>query len=122
MNNKVLKGIVAGMAALSLSACVVVIDGKGDDVSGGWQSEERENRREIARLDLGVSPSSVLRSMGTPEFDESLSEDGSNYRVLYYRTQRVSGDGVTTKNECTPLVFKDGQLMGWGEAKLDSIR
>ncbi|RTE87372.1 MULTISPECIES: DUF3192 domain-containing protein [Gammaproteobacteria] len=121
MKNNVLKGMVAGLAALSLSACVVVVDGNGDE-DGSWQSQERENRRSIARLDLGVTPNSVIQRMGIPEFDENLSVDGSTYRVLYYRTQRVSGDGVTTKDECTPLVFMNNELLGWGEAKLDSIR
>ncbi|CUS48842.1 MAG: protein of unknown functin DUF3192 [Idiomarinaceae bacterium HL-53] len=122
MNQRILKGIVAGVAALILSACVVVVDGGHSDDDYNWQSEERENRREIARLDLGISPETVLSKMGTPEFDESLVANERTYRVLYYRTQRKTGDGVTTKDECTPLVFADGQLLGWGESKLDSIR
>jgi len=29
------------------------------------------------------------------------------YRVLYYRTQRLHADGDTTKDETTPLIFKN---------------
>jgi hypothetical protein len=39
-------------------------------------------------------------------------------QVLYYRTRRVDDDGITTKNECTPLVFINNELVGWGELSL----
>jgi len=26
------------------------------------------------------------------------------------------GDGITTKDECTPLVFRNGNLVGWGDS------
>jgi hypothetical protein len=41
--------------------------------------------------------------------------------VLFYRTHRRDGDGVTTKDECTPLVFKNGLLIGWGDAAYQAL-
>ncbi|PKL94995.1 MAG: hypothetical protein CVV18_07155, partial [Gammaproteobacteria bacterium HGW-Gammaproteobacteria-8] len=53
-----------------------------------------------------------------PAFSEAFTIDGVAHRVLFYRTQRVEGDGVTTRDETTPLVFVEGRLAGWGETAL----
>ena len=39
----------------------------------------------------------------------------SVYEVLFFRTHRTHSDGETTKDECTPLVFRDGVLIGFGD-------
>jgi hypothetical protein len=53
--------------------------------------------------------------MGIADFNEFYIKGEDTYQVLYYRTQHIDGDGVTTKDECTPLVFKNSALLGWGE-------
>ena len=53
--------------------------------------------------------------MGLADFNEFHQKDQDRFQVLYYRTQRKNGDGVTTKDECTPLVLKNGLLVGWGD-------
>ena len=59
--------------------------------------------------------------MGIPEFDELLVKNGKEHRILFYRTQRMKGDGSTTKDECTPLIFVNGELSGFGQTALDSL-
>ena len=49
-------------------------------------------------------------------FNELFEKQDGTYRVLYYRTQKTMGDGITTKDECTPLVFRNGNLVGWGDS------
>lgn len=114
----------AGILAFGLlSGCVVVVDGD-KNVSKkrtSFEQQEDDNRASISQLNIGSSPGSVLNKMGTPDFDENLNKEGNQYRILYYRTQRVKADGITTKDECTPLVFANGELLGWGEAHLDMI-
>lgn len=115
---------VAAVAVFTLSGCMVVVDGDKHQRSGGkndWESRQTDNRDAIAGLDLGTSVERVLNNMGTPDFDEQLMLNDTKYRVLYYRTQWVKGDGRTTRDECTPLVFADGELQGWGESKLRII-
>lgn len=118
------KLIIIPLAAVFLSACIIV---DGDHVSDSygkrtdWQELEKDNRSKISALDIGDSVQSVLARMGVPEFDELLTVDDKNYRVLYYRTQRNESDGVTTKDECTPVVFVDGELTGFGQLALDSL-
>ncbi|WP_100655898.1 DUF3192 domain-containing protein [Alteromonas flava] len=106
-------------APLFLSGCVVSVGGDGDGYyQGDWEKREANNRRHISRLDTSMTLEAVSSRMGMADFDEFYQRDGSDYRVLYYRTQRSHGDGITSKDECTPLVFKNGQLVGWGETAL----
>jgi hypothetical protein len=114
------------VSALALSGCVISID--DDDFDGdyypehtSWQQMERDNREHIAALVLGTSTQSVIDEMGAADFNEALQKGDAQYQVLWYRTQRRDGDGMTTKDECTPLVFKNGELMGWGDTALQNI-
>jgi len=115
--------LTATLSTSLLSGCVVVVDGD-KKVSSEMSSSEREqsNRTSIAGLSLGSDPASVLSLMGTPDFDENVTIDDVHYRILYYRTQRVHKDGLTTKDECTPLVFIGGELIGWGQEKLSFLQ
>lgn len=111
--------LTATLSTTLLSGCVVVVDGDKKVTSELSSSQlEKKNRAAIAGLTLGSQPASVLTLMGTPDFDEQLTKGDATYRVLYYRTQRLIKDGLTTKDECTPLVFQNGELIGWGQEKL----
>ncbi len=104
-----------------LSGCVVV-NGKGASWSSDWEGEQEENRRIISELDIGMQRDSVVARLGTPNYSEAFTRDGQEYRVLFFRTHWRHADGETTRNETTPLVFKDDLLIGWGVDVLDSIR
>jgi outer membrane protein assembly factor BamE (lipoprotein component of BamABCDE complex) len=109
--------VVVGLAAVLVSGCVVSVGGnRGSSGESGWQQIERENREAIARLSKGMYVEEVRSRMGTPDFLESFSRDGYAYQVFFYRTHRVKADGMTTRDETTPLIFEDGFLVGWGEA------
>lgn len=117
--------ITASFVTLSLlSGCMIVVDGDKRSSSSSrpsFEQREEDNRAAISKLSIGTSPNDVIRVMGTPDFDEQLRRDDTQYRVLYYRTQRVKADGITTKDECTPLVFANGELLGWGNTKLAMV-
>lgn len=101
--------------ALTLSGCVISVG--GDDKYGhDWEDREYDNRQSISKLTLDLNHSQVTSILGVPDFTEYHKADDGNYMVLFYRTHRRKGDGMTTKDECTPLVFKDDQLVGWGDA------
>ncbi len=104
---------------LPLTACVVHVGGDDEDGSHySHQQREDRNRDIIAGLNPGMAMSQIQASLGTPDFDNLLAD---GHRVLYYRTQRRHGDGMTTEDECTPLIFKDGILLGWGDMALSRI-
>lgn len=112
------KRLVATILCTSmfLSGCVISVDGDGDyGNSSSWHDNAKQNRKHLSRLQPGTSYEQVLNTMGVADFNEFYKTDGDQFQVLYYRTQRVEGDGITKKDECTPLVFKNGVLAGWGD-------
>ena len=108
----------AALASLvmTLSGCVVAIGNDGPESrDAGWAEIERDNRRAIESLRLGMGTREVQTIMPhEADFSEAFTVDGVAYRALLYRTQRVEGDGVTARNETTPLIFANGELAGWG--------
>jgi hypothetical protein len=108
--------------SLGLSGCVISVDGKGKySYQSDWQDKEQKNRKHISQLQQDTSYDQILNRMGVAQFNEFYTKGNDTYRVLYYRTQRIDGDGVTTKDECTPLVFKNTALVGWGETAFNAI-
>ncbi|BCO18072.1 hypothetical protein KUC3_09290 [Alteromonas sp. KC3] len=104
-------------SSVLISGCVVSVGGGSDSHYGAdWEDREFNNRKHIANLETGTAYESVLRKMGVADFNELFEKQDGTYRVLYYRTQKTMGDGITTKDECTPLVFKNGSLIGWGDS------
>ncbi|MBY6204087.1 DUF3192 domain-containing protein [Halomonas denitrificans] len=103
-------------AATILSGCVVAI-GNDSDRRDDWARLERENREAISMLEIGMTRAEVESRMPhPPAMSEAFPIDGEAYTVLFYRTQRVEGDGRTTRDETTPVIFVDGILDAWGEA------
>ena len=113
--NKLIVATICGLS-LGLSGCVISVGGDGEyGRQSDWHDNEQKNRKHISRLQQNVSYDDTLQHMGIADFDEFYAEGKDTYQVLYYRTQRVDSDGVTTKDECTPLVFKNSELVGWGK-------
>lgn len=108
--------MILAVSTLVLSGCVVAV---GEDVvredRQRWQQVERDNRAAIEFLELGMSIDAVRQEMPhPPAFSEAFVRDDIAYRVLFFRTQRLQGDGVTTLDETTPLIFANGRLDAWG--------
>lgn len=113
--NKLAVATILGLS-LGLSGCVVSVGGDGEyGYQSDWEDKEQKNRQHISRLQLGSSYQQILNRMGIAEFNEFYGKGEDNFQVLFYRTQRIESDGVTTKDECTPLVFKNDALVGWGD-------
>ena len=90
--------------------------------SQDWENREFMNRKAIQGLQLGTPIAEITESMGTADFNEIVLSGESKYQVLFYRTQRTVEDGMTTKDECTPLVFSEQSLIGWGHDFFDTIQ
>lgn len=112
--------LLALLASLvvALSGCVVAIGNEGPESGDSdWAEIERDNRRAIDSLRLGMGIREAQAAMPhEADFSEAFTNEGVAHRVLFYRTQRVEGDGVTARNETTPLIFANGELVGWGES------
>ncbi|MGL5359170.1 MAG: DUF3192 domain-containing protein [Shewanella sp.] len=134
MNTRLTHPLIAvtflGAASLGLSGCVVNVgDGEAASVEhGSWQRQQEQNRSYLTKLSLGMSKEQVMTLMGTPELSESYIQQTAQVGaapkevlVLFYRTQRQHEDGKTTKDECTPIVFRNNALVGWGETAYSQI-
>lgn len=76
---------------------------------------ERRARTTIAALQPGAVPDDVLGPLGAPDFTDLFTVDGQTWQVLRYRTHRAHADGETTRDETTPVIFRDGRLIGVGD-------
>ena len=89
-------------AGLCLLACAA-------GCSTPWSTISR-NLENSRNLRVGMTKEQVLEIMGEPIRDEKFCEPD----VWFYYIDMVWGDGLITEDECMPLVFKDGKLIGWG--------
>lgn len=103
MTNSLLKKLLApacaGLLCLALSSCAY--------------AEMRRNRRNLARIRLGMTKKKVLGIMGEPVKGEIYCSD----RVWFYYTNQKWMDGLITRDECTPVAFDEfDRIRGWGPA------
>lgn len=112
-----------GIASIGLTGCVINVgDGESDwDNNGSWQKTQETNRGNLTKISLGMSKDQVTTLMGTADFNEAYIQQDKEVHVLFYRTQRLKGDGKTTKDECTPVVISNNILVGWGEMAYSKI-
>ncbi|GAB5413521.1 MAG: DUF3192 domain-containing protein [Congregibacter sp.] len=115
----------ARLAAVStllflVSGCVFI---DGEYVShDDWKEIQRDNREAISQLEIGMSRDAAMDKLGTPSDSEAFVHEGEEVRVLFYRTQRKHSDGETSRDETTPVVFKNDQLIGWGHKTYAELR
>jgi len=88
---------------LALAAAVAVI--------GLSSCAQYANREHARNLRLGMSKDEVLKVMGDPLTDKKYNTPDVWF---YYIETRWWWDFQATRDECLPLVFKDGTLAGWG--------
>jgi len=115
MKKSLIALIVSAPLVLGLSGCVIAIDGDNDDYHLSSHDRATNNRQHIATLLPQMSISDVTTRFGIADFNESYNKDGENINVLFYRTHRVHKDDLTTKDECTALIFTGGALVSWDE-------
>jgi hypothetical protein len=103
-----------------MTGCVLAI---GNDTDHGddeiWHDRQVRNEQSINQMSLGRSIHTIRSELGKPDFRESFVRDGNDFEVLFYRTHEMRRDGVTSRDETTPLVFVNERLVGWGYSAID---
>lgn len=123
LKSNIIKILVVGFAAY---ACMVVgvmtlVPDKPEDMD--WQDREAFNRVQITKLKIGSTRDEVLALLGSPDLTEAKElDDDKVLQVMFFRTQHVKADGLTTQDECTPLLFEDQKLVEVGEGAYKSYR
>ena len=118
--------LIAALTAPFLTGCVIAVsDGEADTHwagnSSSWQKQHKNNREVISNLALDTSYQTVLNKLNTPNFTELLKQGDDVYQVIFYATHSIHSDGKMTKDEYTPLVFKNDKLIGVGDTIYKSL-
>lgn len=122
MSSKVIRIILAGVAFYALFVFLVIQFYPDTPENMDWQDREEYNKVQITKLRLGSTREEVLALLGSPDITEAKMQDGTSIQVMFYRTQHVRADGLTTQDECTPLLFENDQLIAWGEGAYQSYQ
>jgi hypothetical protein len=122
MNSKVIRLILAGIALYAAFVFLVVAFYPDKPENMDWKDREEYNRVQITKLKLGSTREEVLALLGSPDITEAKRQDDTAIQVMFYRTQHVRADGLTTQDECTPLLFENDKLIAWGEGAYSSYQ
>lgn len=122
MSSKVIRIILTGVAFYAFFVFLVIQFYPDTPENMDWQDREEYNKVQITKLRLGSTREEVLALLGSPDITEAKMQDGTSIQVMFYRTQHVRADGLTTQDECTPLLFENDQLIAWGEGAYQSYQ
>jgi hypothetical protein len=76
----------------------------------------KRNNENIVKLKVSMTQDEVVKAMGTPAASESYEAvGGERINILYYQTEEKPLTVTSIKDECTPIVFINDKLTGWGE-------
>lgn len=121
MKLKTIAFLIAGLALYAALTSLTLLFYKDDPEHMNWQDREAFNTRYIYKLDLtkAITRDQVIDYLGGPDITEAKKQHQQIYQVLYYRTHRTKTDGITTKDECTAILFKNQQLIAIGETAVE---
>jgi len=111
MNKKVITRIFLALAAYGIFVLLVMsfYDDSPDKMQ--WEDREAYNRQFIAKLQLEqFTFEQAITQLGSPDITEARKVADDKFQVMFYRTQHVKSDGITTQDECTFLLFVNGVL------------
>ena len=108
--SKLLFLILAVLSCGLFSGCALVDRDTSILKPHKW-GEIYRNRENFAKLKLKMTRDEVRQIMGEPIQGETFCED----HIWWYYTRTCWSDFMTTRDECTPVVFDEDDLVeGWG--------
>ena len=120
MNKKVIKRIAIGAGLYAVFAIAVITLYPDTPQDMDWRDREAYNKVQISKLELGLQKKQILELLGSPDITEAKRNEDKELQVMFYRTQHKQADGITTEDECTPLLFENNELIAWGESAYQS--
>jgi len=117
MNKKVISLIGIALFAYAIFVALVVTFYDDSPSNMKWEDREAFNRQFISKLKLGEYKfEQALTDLGSPDITEAKKVEDKNFQVLFYRTQHMKSDGITTQDECSFLLFVDEVLVEFAKA------
>ncbi|WP_257326572.1 DUF3192 domain-containing protein [Pseudoalteromonas rhizosphaerae] len=123
MFKKFFRYLILGLGVYALIATLVITFYKDDPQAMIWQDREAFNKRYIAKLSIETPTNlnTVLEYLGSPDLTFAIRDNEEVWQIIFYRTQHIKSDGITTMDECTGLLFKNGELILWGPSAFDAF-
>lgn len=115
MNKKIIQRATIGFLIYLVFAALVLFFYPDDPDAMDWRDREQYNKVQIGKLELGTTRTQIIERMGAPDISEAKQLDDTRVQIMFYRTQHMESDGITTMNECTPLLFENDKLIAWGD-------
>src|SRR3989338_11084339 len=79
------------------------------------ESVSENNVSSLSRISVGMSEAQVLKIMRHPYKQESFNRIEGEYDIWFYVTRATAlGQSRLVQQNLTPLVFRNGVLVGWG--------
>jgi len=94
----------------------------------------RQNNENLARLNLGMPKPELVqlmtecstrvkgKSFSNPFKIDAWQKGPDTYEVMYYLTRRYQKFTPVRESQTTPVVLKNGQVVGWGRAALADLK
>ncbi len=115
MNKKVITRILLALTVYGFFVVLVMFFYDDSPDKMAWEDREAYNRQFIAKLKIEqFTFDQALKQLGSPDITEARKVANDNFQVMFYRTQHVKSDGITTQDECTFLLFVNGALQEIG--------
>ncbi|NQY62657.1 MAG: DUF3192 domain-containing protein [Alteromonadaceae bacterium] len=122
MNKKIVIRILLALAAYGVFVALVVTFYDDSPANMEWRDRENYNSQFIGKLKLEeLTFEQAITELGSPDITEAKKVKKTNYQVMFYRTQHVKSDGITTQDECTALLFKNDILNGIGNTAYEQF-
>ena len=115
MNAKVTYIIGGIFTAYLLFVAVVIFVYEPQPEDRAWDDRQAFNLQKMSEISFGQHLEEIRTLLGRADFVEAKTGIDGQYQVMYYRTHHMKSDGETTKEECTPLLFRDNLLIAWGQ-------
>jgi outer membrane protein assembly factor BamE (lipoprotein component of BamABCDE complex) len=116
MNKKILIRIGFAVALYALFVLAVLMFYPDKPQNMDWKDREEFNKVQVSKLELGMGKQQILAILGSPDISEAKKSAHDTWQVMFYRTQHVKADGITTQDECTALLLENDVLMAWGDS------
>ncbi|MFT5760479.1 MAG: hypothetical protein ACI9LM_005266 [Alteromonadaceae bacterium] len=123
MNKKIISRILVALTAYGIFVALVMNFYDDSPSNMKWEDREAYNRQFISKLQLEkFSFEQALKQLGSPDITEAKKVAHDKFQVLFYRTQHIKSDGITTQEECTALLFKNEALFAIGKSAYEKFK
>lgn len=112
------------IAAYPLATWLALNVYQDDPDAMAWTDREAYNRKFINALQPNtlMTQDQIRQKLGGPDITEAYQAGSDLYQLAYYRTQRDISDGITTKTECTALLYLNRRLIAVGDSAVQQFR